>query len=109
MNALVGRTLQSGSAVGPWNSSNTESFICYTVRKNYSIAGWEFGKCMLPHYIYAKVASISVIDSIRQIINGDFKTHYLCHVAGFHIEFLTQTWQVFQVLFAKLKIACLPG
>ncbi|XLR47402.1 hypothetical protein S83_032062, partial [Arachis hypogaea] len=62
LNALAVRTLQCGSAVGPWNSSNAESFICYTVRKNYSIAGWEFGKCMLPDCIYAKVASISVMN-----------------------------------------------
>ncbi|KAL4398401.1 hypothetical protein AHAS_Ahas01G0288200 [Arachis hypogaea] len=70
LNALARRTIESSSTVGPWNFSNAESFICYTVRKNYSISDWEFTK-----------------------IKND-----LCHIAGFHIEFLTQTLQVFQAM-----------
>ncbi|RYR75883.1 hypothetical protein Ahy_A01g000472 [Arachis hypogaea] len=42
LNALARRTIESSSTVGPWNFSNAESFICYTVRKNYSISDWEF-------------------------------------------------------------------
>ncbi|KAE9608257.1 putative glycosidase [Lupinus albus] len=42
LNALAGKTI-SGSAVGPWNYTNAESFIRYTVSKNYAIYGWELG------------------------------------------------------------------
>ncbi|KAK7267169.1 hypothetical protein RIF29_19833 [Crotalaria pallida] len=41
LNALAGKSLQTGSAVGPWNYTNAESFIRYTVKKNYVIHGWE--------------------------------------------------------------------
>lgn len=45
LNALYGRTIGSdGSVNGPWNSSNAESLIRYTVNKGYSILGWELGK-----------------------------------------------------------------
>ncbi|KAJ4959519.1 hypothetical protein NE237_026630 [Protea cynaroides] len=44
LNALNGRTLASdGSAVGPWNFSNADSLIRYTVKKKYTIHGWELG------------------------------------------------------------------
>ncbi|KAL4295683.1 hypothetical protein GQ457_12G024230 [Hibiscus cannabinus] len=44
LNALAGRTVRSGRpAVGPWNYTNAESFIRYTVGKNYDIYGWELG------------------------------------------------------------------
>ncbi|OIW15133.1 hypothetical protein TanjilG_14132 [Lupinus angustifolius] len=43
LNALAGKSIQSGSAVGPWNYTNAESFIRYTVSKNYTISGGELG------------------------------------------------------------------
>ncbi|KAK8597896.1 hypothetical protein V6N13_095290 [Hibiscus sabdariffa] len=44
LNALAGRTIKSGGpAIGPWNYTNAESFIRYTVGKNYNIYGWELG------------------------------------------------------------------
>ncbi|KAE9587623.1 putative glycosidase [Lupinus albus] len=43
LNALTGKTIEYGSAVGPWNYTNAESFIRYTVSKNYTIFGWELG------------------------------------------------------------------
>ncbi|KAG4133565.1 hypothetical protein ERO13_D08G101000v2 [Gossypium hirsutum] len=44
LNALAGRTIASdGSAVGAWNYTNAESFMQYTVDKNYTIHGWELG------------------------------------------------------------------
>ncbi|KAK8655020.1 hypothetical protein V6N13_107612 [Hibiscus sabdariffa] len=44
LNALAGRTIDSnGEAVGAWNYTNAESFIRYTVEKNYTIHGWELG------------------------------------------------------------------
>lgn len=45
LNALNGRTIprRHGPAVGAWDSKNAESLIRYTVSKNYTILGWEFG------------------------------------------------------------------
>ncbi|RDX67579.1 Heparanase-like protein 3, partial [Mucuna pruriens] len=43
LNALAGKSIQGGSAIGPWNSTNAESFIRYTVGKGYNIYGWELG------------------------------------------------------------------
>lgn len=44
LNALNGRQIASdGSAVGAWDHTNAESFIRYTVKKNYTIHGWELG------------------------------------------------------------------
>ncbi|XVE63644.1 hypothetical protein DITRI_Ditri07aG0036500 [Diplodiscus trichospermus] len=44
LNALAGRFIKSdGSAVGAWNYTNAQSFIRYTVEKNYTIHGWELG------------------------------------------------------------------
>lgn len=48
LNALTGRSIQpDGSAAGAWNYTNAESFISYTVNKNYLIHGWELGKKFL--------------------------------------------------------------
>ncbi|KAM0070360.1 putative glycosidase [Helianthus debilis subsp. tardiflorus] len=42
LNALAGKTIQAdGSAVGPWDPANAESFICYTVKRNYAMYAWE--------------------------------------------------------------------
>ncbi|XLT12739.1 hypothetical protein HN51_058429, partial [Arachis hypogaea] len=76
LNALAGRTLQSGSAVGPWNSSNAESFICYTVRKNYNIAGWEFGNELCGSGVGANVSAdqyASVIAALRNIFHDVYR------------------------------------
>ncbi|KAJ0745214.1 putative glycosidase [Helianthus annuus] len=44
LNALAGKTIQAdGSAVGPWDPANAESFIRYTVKKNYAMYAWELG------------------------------------------------------------------
>ncbi|CAJ1975615.1 unnamed protein product [Sphenostylis stenocarpa] len=43
LNALAGKSIQGGSAKGPWNSTNAESFIRYNVRNGYTIYGWELG------------------------------------------------------------------
>ncbi|OMO61680.1 Glycoside hydrolase, family 79 [Corchorus olitorius] len=44
LNALNGRSIKpDGSAVGAWDYTNAESFIRYTVGKNYTIHGWELG------------------------------------------------------------------
>ncbi|KAK7354445.1 hypothetical protein VNO80_19908 [Phaseolus coccineus] len=43
LNALAGKSIHGGSATGPWNSTNAESFIRYNVRNGYTIYGWELG------------------------------------------------------------------
>ncbi|KAH1042213.1 hypothetical protein GLYMA_09G091100v4 [Glycine max] len=43
LNALAGKSIHGGSAKGPWNYTNAESFIRYTVRNGYTIYGWELG------------------------------------------------------------------
>ncbi|KAK7411680.1 hypothetical protein VNO78_03116 [Psophocarpus tetragonolobus] len=43
LNALVGRSIHGGSAMGPWNYTNADSFIRYTVENGYTIYGWELG------------------------------------------------------------------
>ncbi|KAI3426564.1 uncharacterized protein J3R85_009928 [Psidium guajava] len=44
LNALNGRRIPpQGPAVGAWDSTNAESFMRYTVSKNYEIFGWELG------------------------------------------------------------------
>ncbi|KAL1335137.1 hypothetical protein HN51_064074 [Arachis hypogaea] len=76
LNALAGRTIQSSSAVGPWNSSNAESFIRYTVRKNYSIAGWEFGNELCGSGVGANVSAdqyASDIAALRNIIHDVYR------------------------------------
>lgn len=45
LNALTGRTIHSnGTATGAWDYKNSESLIRYSVKKNYTVHGWELGK-----------------------------------------------------------------
>ncbi|KAL6974012.1 heparanase [Sarracenia purpurea var. burkii] len=45
INALSGRSIQSnGSATGAWDFTNAKSFMYYTVKKGYTIYGWELGR-----------------------------------------------------------------
>ncbi|PIN22219.1 Beta-glucuronidase [Handroanthus impetiginosus] len=44
LNALRGKSIQPRNiATGPWDSTNTASLIRYTLKKGYSIYGWELG------------------------------------------------------------------
>nr|XP_043630672.1 heparanase-like protein 3 [Erigeron canadensis] len=44
LNVLVGKTVvANGSTVGAWDSRNAEALIRYTVKKNYTVFGWELG------------------------------------------------------------------
>lgn len=45
LNVLKGKTvLANGSTVGAWDPTNAEALMRYTVKKNYTIYGWELGK-----------------------------------------------------------------
>ncbi|CAL0327828.1 unnamed protein product [Lupinus luteus] len=73
LNALAGKTIQSGSgsAVGPWNYTNAESFIRYTVSKNYTIFGWELGNELSGKGIEASISAdqyASDLTAMRDIV-----------------------------------------
>ncbi|KAF5459240.1 hypothetical protein F2P56_023212 [Juglans regia] len=58
LNALNGRSINSdGSAGGDWNYTNAESFIRYTVRKNYTIHGWELGNELSGNGVGTRIAA----------------------------------------------------
>ncbi|XP_061991211.1 heparanase-like protein 3 [Rosa rugosa] len=77
LNALPGRTLQSdGSATGAWNFTNAESFIRYTVKHNYSIAGWELGNELCGRGVGTSVAASQYVNdtaSLHKIVQNVYK------------------------------------
>ncbi|OAY31521.1 heparanase-like protein 3 [Manihot esculenta] len=78
LNALAGRSIQSdGSATGTWNYTNAESFISYTVKKNYSIHGWELGNELSGSGVGTRIAAkqyaadtISLYKIVQNIYSG---------------------------------------
>ncbi|KAB2076702.1 hypothetical protein E1A91_A06G057200v1 [Gossypium mustelinum] len=57
LNALAGKSIKpGGSAVGAWNYTNAESFIRYTVEKNYKIHGWELGNELSGNGVGTRIA-----------------------------------------------------
>ncbi|KAK7292018.1 hypothetical protein RIF29_07636 [Crotalaria pallida] len=76
LNALAGKSLQTGSAVGPWNYTNAESFIRYTVKKNYIIHGWELGNELCGNGIGTTVSAdqyASDVAALRNIIQNAYR------------------------------------
>ncbi|GJV14467.1 heparanase-like protein 3 [Tanacetum coccineum] len=65
LNALNGReVLSDGSTNGAWDSTNAESFMRYTVKKNYTMYAWELGNELSGSGVGARVtASQYVIDT----------------------------------------------
>lgn len=65
LNALNGReVLSDGSTNGAWNSTNAESFMRYTAKKNYTMYAWELGNELSGSGVGARVtASQYVIDT----------------------------------------------
>ncbi|KAI7753795.1 hypothetical protein M8C21_022231, partial [Ambrosia artemisiifolia] len=58
LNALSQREVKAdGSVIGPWNSSDAEAFMKYTVDKGYTIHGWELGNELSAHGIGASIGA----------------------------------------------------
>ncbi|KAL9442208.1 hypothetical protein AB3S75_020674 [Citrus x aurantiifolia] len=78
LNALTGRSIQNdGSVKGAWDYTNAESFISYTVKKNYSIHGWELGNELCGNGVGTSVAAaqyatdtISLRNIVQKIYTG---------------------------------------
>ncbi|KAE9602321.1 hypothetical protein Lal_00049594 [Lupinus albus] len=76
LNALAGKSFQSSYAVGPWNYTNAESFIRYTVKKNYIIHGWELGNELSGKGIGKSISAdqyASDVVALRNIIQNVYK------------------------------------
>ncbi|XP_027368422.1 heparanase-like protein 3 [Abrus precatorius] len=71
LNALNGKSIHSGSAKGPWNYTNAESFIRYTVGKKFTIHGWELGNELSGNGVGTSVAAdqyASDLAALRDIV-----------------------------------------
>ncbi|KAJ6296265.1 hypothetical protein OIU78_024166 [Salix suchowensis] len=94
LNALTGRSIKSdGSAVGAWNYTNAESFISYTVKKNYSIYGWELGNELCGSGVGTRVAAaqyasdtISLYNIVKKIYSSSETKPLVIAPGGFFSE-----------------------
>ncbi|KAK3438122.1 hypothetical protein EUGRSUZ_C02741 [Eucalyptus grandis] len=111
LNALYGRTIGSdGSVNGPWNSSNAESLIRYTVNKGYSILGWELGNELSGDGVEARVSAhqyasdITTLQHLVEDIYAGFEVKPLVLAPGgffkpdWFADFVNQTSKTLQVV-----------
>ncbi|KAF7838810.1 heparanase-like protein 3 [Senna tora] len=76
LNALAGKSIKSNSATGPWNYTNSESFIRYTVSKNYTIYGWELGNELSGNGVGTSISAdqyASDVAVLRDIVQNVYK------------------------------------
>ncbi|KAK8340468.1 hypothetical protein V6Z12_A08G102300 [Gossypium hirsutum] len=99
LNALAGRTIApDGSAVGAWNYTNAESFMQYTVDKNYTIHGWELGNELCGSGVGTRVsadqyaADTAALQSIVQKIyqNVDLKPLIITPGGFYDLDWFTE-------------------
>lgn len=111
LNALNGRKVQAdGSTVGAWNSTNAESFMRYTVKKNYTMYAWELGNELSGSGVGARVtASQYAIDTttlkniVEEIYDGIEPTPRIISPGGFFdanwfTEFINKTTDILDVV-----------
>ncbi|CAK9163528.1 unnamed protein product, partial [Ilex paraguariensis] len=104
LNALNGRSIKSdGSAVGAWDSKNAESLIRYTVKKGFTIHGWELGNELSGSGVGARVAAnqyasdtITLHNMVQDIYKGVEAKPLIIAPGGFFDanwfkEYLTKT------------------
>ncbi|XP_028760690.1 heparanase-like protein 3 [Neltuma alba] len=76
LNALQGKSLKSNPAKGPWDYTNSESFIRYTVSKNYTIHGWELGNELSGNGVGISITAdqyASDLVALRDIVQRTYK------------------------------------
>lgn len=77
LNALNGKSIHAGgSANGPWNYTNAESFIQYTVGKNYDIHGWELGNELSGNGVGTSISAdqyASDFAALRDIVDNAYR------------------------------------
>ncbi|XP_024967541.1 heparanase-like protein 3 isoform X1 [Cynara cardunculus var. scolymus] len=111
LNALTGReVLADGSTVGPWDSTNAESLMRYTVKKNYSMYAWELGNELSGSGVGARVtASQYAIDTtllknvVHEIYDGIEPKPRIISPGGFFDakwfkEFINKTNEILDVV-----------
>ncbi|KAK3438121.1 hypothetical protein EUGRSUZ_C02740 [Eucalyptus grandis] len=111
LNALYGRTVNSdGSVHGPWDSSNAEILLRYTVNKGYTIHGWELGNELSGQGIGAQISAqqyasdIKTLQNLLDDIYGGFEVKPLILAPGgffdanWFKDFVDHTTQMFQVV-----------
>ncbi|KAI4376881.1 hypothetical protein MLD38_014589 [Melastoma candidum] len=76
LNALYGRSIGSdGLVAGPWDSSNAQSLLRYTVNKGYSIMGWELGNELSGSGVGARVSAdqyASDISTLQNLVETEY-------------------------------------
>lgn len=76
LNALYGKSVHHGYTEGPWNYTNAESFIQYTVGKNYEIHGWELGNELSGGGVGTSVSVdqyASDVIALRDVVHNAYK------------------------------------
>nr|XP_011457618.1 PREDICTED: heparanase-like protein 3 [Fragaria vesca subsp. vesca] len=77
LNVLTGKTFKNNiPAIGDWDFTNAESFIRYTVKNNYSVAGWELGNELCGKGVGTSISASQYANdsaSLRNIVQEIYK------------------------------------
>ncbi|PWA65737.1 glycoside hydrolase, family 79 [Artemisia annua] len=111
LNVLMGKmVLANGSAVGTWDSINAETFLRYTVKKNYSVYGWELGNELSGNGIGASISASqyacdtkTLSDMMRRVYNSTKSKPPIIAPGGFFdstwfMEYLNKTSKTLNVI-----------